>query len=329
MGTGASGRGGGDGSDGRGRCAGLEARRPRWSSIWWQHRPGCIMCPCRVDTLPSSPPKPSPGCSTHGQPAAKRYAILERHCRSIAIPRCARPHHDPGHCLSPPSNLWHPDAADHILVLNPNLRISLAGKFLLCSSWPTNLGNYKPDQRCKMATYHVMAVPKSGENPDSITRPLAPCDVIADSEQDALLSAESLIDGAVGEYEECLMATKGEAAARERVALMQQWQPQARRVDRPAVAVESRSWTSDMVHDGAVVGQRYHYGEETGERSFDVLVGGVVAGLLAQGSGQWRLIKATGPLASLSGRQWSDGGLKGFVYPDAPLADIRAALEAR
>lgn len=95
---------------------------------------------------------------------------------------------------------------------------------------------------------------KGGEKaPTSPFNPLAPRDVIADSEQDALSQAQFL------------------------------------------------RWSTDVARDGAVVGVHCHYGAERGERAFDILVGG--------------------------GRQWADGGAQGFVFPDAALADIRAALE--
>lgn len=100
------------------------------------------------------------------------------------------------------------------------------------------------------------------------------------------------------------------------------------------------------MRDGAVVGQRYHHGVETGEQSFDVVIGEKVAGLLVEGrrvvpaaEGQyqeiriWRLSQATGCLEPLVGREWDDGRLLGevgsfdFAWPDAALAGIRAELE--
>jgi hypothetical protein len=44
-----------------------------------------------------------------------------------------------------------------------------------------------------MATYHVIVRPRPGEHPDPETCPLTPHDFTADSEDDAVGQAESLI----------------------------------------------------------------------------------------------------------------------------------------
>lgn len=204
-----------------------------------------------------------------------------------------------------------------------------------------------------MATYHVMAVPKAGQNPSPDRCPLYPRDITADNDAAALEFAGSLIAEAVGEYREVFEflveseeaadtnAESDEGAAEFRAAATQ-WQPTARRVDRPAVAIIPRSWTTDFGEDGKGVGQQCHYGDEMGEWAFDVLVGGTVAGLLAEGRRwvpvpteaekhqeirTWCLREATGALAPLRGRTWDHGPHGATQGLHAALAAIRAALE--
>jgi hypothetical protein len=108
----------------------------------------------------------------------------------------------------------------------------------------------------------------------------------------------------------------------------------------------------DVVRDGVTVGQLFDYGEETGEQSFDVVVGGVVSGRVVRwasgpelpaiiiiadnilsideagrarrGNRVWRLAEATGVLASFADRRWT---VQGSERPNVALADIRAGLE--
>jgi hypothetical protein len=118
------------------------------------------------------------------------------------------------------------------------------------------------------------------------------------------------------------------------------------RVNRPSVNVEPRSWTTDAVHEGAIVGTLYNYGNETGEQSFDVLLDGKITGLLLERrrpivttEGQpaekrgWCLSKASGALAPVIGREWEEdrpvGEGDGFAWPGVALAGIRGALESQ
>jgi hypothetical protein len=126
-------------------------------------------------------------------------------------------------------------------------------------------------------------VPKAGENPSSETRPLAPHDIVADSDDDALSHAHSLIAESVGEFYESILATRGDEAADAFYATTQRWQPMVRRVKRPRIDVRPRSWTTDALRDGEVVGSHFHYGEETGDQAFDVLVEDAVCGCLVEG----------------------------------------------
>jgi hypothetical protein len=199
-----------------------------------------------------------------------------------------------------------------------------------------------------MAIYHVMAVPKAGEDPPPAARPLAPRDISADSDQHALERTASLIAEEVGEFYESILQTQGDEAADAFYAAMQRWQPMARRVERPHIDVKPRSWITDALHDGKVVGQHFNYGEDTGEQMFDVFVDGAVCGCLVEGrrrsltltgDGQrheirvWMLREAAGALAPLAGHVWEDhdrpSQVKGFAWPDAALAGIRAELEAK
>jgi hypothetical protein len=198
-----------------------------------------------------------------------------------------------------------------------------------------------------MATYHIMAVPKAGENPSSETRPLAPHDIVADSDDDALSHAHSLIAESVGEFYESILATRGDEAADAFYATTQRWQPMVRRVKRPRIDVRPRSWTTDALRDGEVVGSHFHYGEETGDQAFDVLVEDATCGCLVEGwrrslalsdDGQrheirvWSLREATGVLAPLAGLVWEDyggpGQLRGFVLPSVALTAVRAQIDA-
>ena len=194
-----------------------------------------------------------------------------------------------------------------------------------------------------MATYHVTAVPKAGMSPSGL--PLGPRDITASSDEEARGRADGLMGECVCEWGEHLCEGRGEAAAAEFAAWAEQWQPQVRQVNRPTLDVNPRSWTTDSVHNGKVVGTHYHYGDETGEQAFDVLADGKVAGLLVEGRRRlpaqvadeqvreirvWRLSTATGVLAGFAGRQWEeDRPVQGnrFAWPAAALAGIRAELE--
>jgi hypothetical protein len=190
-----------------------------------------------------------------------------------------------------------------------------------------------------MATYHVTAVPLPGEHPDPGTCPLAPCDFTADSEDDALERAEALItETRYYAWKRALEASGGdEDVANWEIGYFAQWQVVARRVRRPAVDMMPHAEIIDVVRDGVVVGQLFDYGEETGEQSFDVLVGGVVSGRLARRASEpelpgiitdnvvsideagrarranrvWCLAGATRPLTSFAGRQWTTQGSGG------------------
>jgi hypothetical protein len=170
-----------------------------------------------------------------------------------------------------------------------------------------------------MATYHVMAVPKPGADPDPQTRPLAPKDILADDDAHALNAAESLIDQATGELAECFDGTEGLegfAAAERALAEVDLWQTVVQRVSRRPVAIEPEWRTSDRLKGGV--------GSTT---SFRVLVGGTDAGLLELAGGCWWLDSPTGPLAPLDGTAWPNDTVWVFSWPDVPLAEIRAMLE--
>jgi hypothetical protein len=129
-----------------------------------------------------------------------------------------------------------------------------------------------------------------------------------------------------------------------------QWQVVARRVHRPAVEIVPHAQITEVARDGMTIGQHYDYGDETGEQSFDVLVGGVVSGRLVRWASEselpaviadnilsideagrarrrnrvWRLAGATRRLASFAGRRWTT---QGSGWPNLALADIREGLE--
>jgi hypothetical protein len=200
------------------------------------------------------------------------------------------------------------------------------------------------DGGAAMATYHVTASPRAGISPTG-SAPLAPMDITASNDEEAQREANGLLGECIGEYGEHLYEGHGEAAVAAFGAWADQWQALVRRVYRPSVDVTPRSWTTDAMYNGKVVGTHFHYGEETGEQAFDVLVGGTVAGLLVEGrrwlpapegDGHvreirvWRLRSAMGVLASLTGRQWDEDGpveRNGLAWPDAALGGIRAELE--
>jgi len=111
-----------------------------------------------------------------------------------------------------------------------------------------------------------------------------------------------------------------------------------------------RAKTIDVVRDGVVVGQLFDYGRETGEESFDVLVGAVVSGRLVRWTSEpelpaiiadnvvsideagrarrrdrvWRLAEATSALGAFADRRWTT---QKSERPNVALADIRAGLE--
>ena len=141
-----------------------------------------------------------------------------------------------------------------------------------------------------------------------------------------------------------------EDAASQVVAYFAQWHVVARRVPRPTVEIVPRAQVIDAVRDGVVVGQLFDYGEETGEQSFDVLVGDVVSGRLVRWASEselpaivadnilsideagrarrrdrvWSLAGATSLLASFADHRWTT---QGSGWPNVALADIRAGLE--
>jgi hypothetical protein len=204
-----------------------------------------------------------------------------------------------------------------------------------------------------MATYYVTVVPRPGERPDPRTCPLAPCDFVADSEDDAVGQAEALIaETQYYAWKHALEAAGGdEDEASRAVGYFAQWQVVARRVRRPTVEIVPHPQITEVMRDGVKVGEHYDYGEETGEQSFDVLVGDVVSGRLVRWTSQselpaivadnilsidpagrarrrdrvWRLAGATTALASFADRRWTT---QGSGWPDVALADIRAGLEA-
>jgi hypothetical protein len=170
---------------------------------------------------------------------------------------------------------------------------------------------------------------------------------MADSDDDALAHAHSQIAESVGEFYESILETQDDKAANAFYATTQRWQPMVRRVERPRIDVRPRSWTTDALRDGQVVGTHFHNGEETDEQAFDILVEEAVCGCLVEGrrrslaladDGQrheirvWCLRETTGVLVPLVGRVWEDygrtGQIRSFVLPSVALADIRAQIEA-
>jgi hypothetical protein len=79
-----------------------------------------------------------------------------------------------------------------------------------------------------MVIYHLVAVPKAGQKPPPSTRSLAPCDIAANSDDEAMEYAVSFIDHEVDEFCESLCQTHGEDAADEFESMAAQWQPQVR-----------------------------------------------------------------------------------------------------
>jgi hypothetical protein len=181
---------------------------------------------------------------------------------------------------------------------------------------------------------------------------LAPHDFIADSEDDAVGRAEALIaETRYYAWKRALEAAGGdEGAASQAIGYFEQWHVVARRVHRPTVEIAPHPQITEVMRDGVKVGEHYDYGEETGEQSFDVLVGDVVSGRLVRWASAaelpaiiadntlsideagrarrrprvWRLADASGPLASFADRRWTT---QGSGWPDVALADIRAGLE--
>ncbi len=139
-----------------------------------------------------------------------------------------------------------------------------------------------------------------------------PCDVTAASEADALDQAGSCIAETMQCAWEAYLAD-GDAETFDRaIDEIEQWQPIARRVARPAVALEPRAEIIDTVRGGKVVSQLYDYGEATGTESFDVLI--------ARMADRRRAWAADAVCRPPMGRPQS-------LWLDAVLADIRAALE--
>jgi hypothetical protein len=101
-----------------------------------------------------------------------------------------------------------------------------------------------------MATYLAMAIPKPGFTPDALTRPLAPRDITADSDEEALENADSLIAAEVGEFGDGIRESQGDEAAAAFYARARQWKPWVQQVDRPVVDVEPRKRTEEITRDG-------------------------------------------------------------------------------
>jgi hypothetical protein len=186
---------------------------------------------------------------------------------------------------------------------------------------------------------------------------LPPCDVTADSEEEAMSEAETLIGEAYHPiWQEASENAEGDPDAVSRAtALVEEWLPAVRRVDRPKVELRPRvALINEFARDGVFVGETYDYTGPTGEQSYDVLLDGVVEGVLvgrlddapAQAFGgkhvvspdeagrkqpehrYWFLAEARGPLVSVADRLWLDPPSGGFLdWPYAVLADIRTALE--
>jgi hypothetical protein len=207
-----------------------------------------------------------------------------------------------------------------------------------------------------MATYHVVLVPRPGEEPNPHLCPLSPCDVTAGGEDAALAEAEMLIDYASQPVWESAYQNSGgdEEAANRATAYVEQWRPTVRRVDRPSVDAKPRALVSEVKRDGIIVGEHYDYETPTGEQTFDVLIDGSVSGVLVgrvddcraqafgseelmsvaearqrqPGNRRWYLAEAKGPLVLVAGQHW-DAPAWGAIldWPNLALAGIRAALE--
>ena len=105
-------------------------------------------------------------------------------------------------------------------------------------------------------------------------------DFTVDSEDDAVGQAEALVAETRNyAWKQALEAAGGdEDAASQATAISRSgmWRPAAYVGPR---SISSRTHGSPrLCADGVVVGQHFDYGEETGEQSFDVLIGGVVSG---------------------------------------------------
>ena len=147
-----------------------------------------------------------------------------------------------------------------------------------------------------MATYHVTTVPRAGKTPHPATCPLIPCDITADSEGVAVAyMAEDWLSDIDPENDDQVRA------------YIAQWQPVARRVDRPTIDLKPRAKIIEPWN-----GQLYDYGEETGTETFDVLVDGHACGRLERqevapgGQREWLIADARAPLAALADRRWVD-----------------------
>lgn len=180
-----------------------------------------------------------------------------------------------------------------------------------------------------MATYHVVTVLRPGCEPDPDTRPGLPADFIADSEADAVDKAEALIAEIAWQYRD--------TGRERRAAAVREWQAVARRVDRPAIALEPHKTVIEIVHDGQVVGVNYEYGETARAESFDLLVDGILSGWLLRKNAAtgraWVIADAVGALAALVDRRWPDQSPPGLWetmhwVESVVLPDIRQALEA-
>jgi hypothetical protein len=206
-----------------------------------------------------------------------------------------------------------------------------------------------------MATYHMTVERRPAQLPGLDHPPLSPRDIVADSEKDALGTAESsMAEVCHAAWEYVLNQSGGdEALAAAQSNFEERWQIVVRRVDRPAVDFKARASAVDIVRDGQFVGTHYNYSGPEGEQSCDILLDGAVSGRLVgrmngsergderiaptgqakpeQPMRRWVLDAAADALAPLVGRHW-DAPVRSHIvdYPALEaLADIRAALDAR
>jgi hypothetical protein len=133
-----------------------------------------------------------------------------------------------------------------------------------------------------MATYHATIVPRPrDEPPDPKTRPLSPRDVTADTEADALTQVDAFLAEAGYHAWRRVYERFGDADLASLITDNSgDWQVNVRLVLRPSVHIEPRAITTEIVRDGVIVGETYNYEGGAGEESFDVLLNGLVNGVL-------------------------------------------------